>query len=619
MSTLRRRKQLTTHLIRAVRGKRSPLAVDAQDSASASTTMVQPNKLPCFPLQRHHFGKMATTTTRVVGARNSGDVKSNATNIDGGRSNGDLPTVATPSDFHSYLCNSIRRARERIILASLYVGVGSNITRTLDRMDEVELTTGCKEDDLLQALQDASSKNNLKKVQILLDANRALRRVSVTSNQRQSHGSSSSHNTIQTNSAEAVFSSIGPYSESSASSNCDCRNGLFLFPVNDKRLCTVLPSPLDEVAGVFHIKAYIVDDELIVSGANLSEEYFTNRHDRYMLFTNGGGGLVDFYADLCDILCEYAIRYDGQSEERANNIDLSSLFSLQDEKTRKEKLELSLMHLFDGHRQSHALKDSSEEANAVAYAIPTFQMPTSFMGRSLRFRSDVEATRHLLHFAAKSAQSASVRLSSAYLNITPNLLSALSLYGKESGGAPYILTAGATSHGFAPKVNSQSSKNVGIVDKIKSTIPQAFLTLVKEAAQSMVSNGGKILLYDRTGWTFHAKGIWITENDDHDESSDGPGPEIINNPSSLVSTIIGSGNYGARSEDLDVESNCILIFNDSDDDNANEERDCTIKEHVAAEWNNMCTFSNEMTQDVESADADNKAIRFVLHLMKRFL
>ncbi len=62
-------------------------------------------------------------------------------------------------------------------------------------------------------------------------------------------------------------------------------------------------------AGVFHMKAYIVDDEMVLSGANLSEEYFDDRLDRYMLFANGGWGVVVFYAELCDALCGYAIRF----------------------------------------------------------------------------------------------------------------------------------------------------------------------------------------------------------------------------------------------------------------------------------------------------------------------
>ena len=40
----------------------------------------------------------------------------------------------------------------------------------------------------------------------------------------------------------------------------------------------------------------MIDDELILSGANLSQEYFTDRQDRYLHIKGGGGGLVDFYS-----------------------------------------------------------------------------------------------------------------------------------------------------------------------------------------------------------------------------------------------------------------------------------------------------------------------------------
>ena len=155
-----------------------------------------------------------------------------------------------------------------------------------------------------------------------------------------------------TNSAEAVLSRLNPLFARRGISDVDRGgSGVFLFPVNDGRLRGILPSPLNEVAGVFHMKAYIVDDEMVLSGANLSEEYFNNRLDRYMLFTNGGGGLVDFYADLCDVLCEYAIRYDRRPNGGMRN--LSTLMSSQDEKARKRELELSLARIFDGRDQSH--------------------------------------------------------------------------------------------------------------------------------------------------------------------------------------------------------------------------------------------------------------------------
>jgi CDP-diacylglycerol--glycerol-3-phosphate 3-phosphatidyltransferase len=295
--------------------------------------------LPCFPLERHHLGSLAGWSSShralVGGGIGSGTEEAEAT--DGGHrrrscSYSSDAAVATPSDFHSYLCDRIRRACDRVILASLYVGVGSGTYDNEDDGGGGDGTTGCREDELLRALRDAAARSAAggggggrgggsgpRKVQVLLDANRALRGVSVTRNGEgggQSHGRGGASSAVGvggggvvvTNSAEAVHSRLRPL----LADDDRGRSGVFLFPVNDERLRRILPSPLDEVAGVFHMKAYIVDDEMVLSGANLSEEYFDDRLDRYMLFANGGGGVVDFYAELCDALCGYAIRYDGR-------------------------------------------------------------------------------------------------------------------------------------------------------------------------------------------------------------------------------------------------------------------------------------------------------------------
>ncbi len=145
----------------------------------------------------------------------------------------------------------------------------------------------------------------------------------------------------------------------------------------------------------------------------------------------------------------------------------------------------------------------------VAWAIPTIQIPAAFAGNPACVPSDVEVTRNLLSSALGSDKSsASVRLSSAYLNLIRKMTSILSMYGRTgnngdigsslSSSSPYILTAGAASHGFAPKVGSSSSlrggKKRGVLERIKLTIPDAFLLLAKETARSIASSGGKILL-----------------------------------------------------------------------------------------------------------------------------
>lgn len=554
------RKQLTQRLVRAACGGGSP----------------QSQPLRCFALHEHHFG-------RIGGSNN---------------------LSATPSDFHSHLCQKIRHAQERVILASLYIGVGSRAPQNGSHMGQTSLDYyHCKEDEFLQSLYFAASNEKIKQMQVILDANRAMRKVSLTNkrNAGQSHDSYQEGSSLFSNSADTVLSTLKPFIEriEGDDHSKNINKGLFLFPVNDQRLCSILPSPLDEVAGVFHVKAYVVDDELILSGANLSEEYFSNRLDRYMLFTNGGGGLVDFYADLCDTLCSYAVKYDGQS---------SLLSAGNNANTRKQQLESSLTRLFVDKAQT-ILSESSNHGTSdpIAYAIPTFQIPNSFLGR-LQFQSDIDASRSLLLAAIESEQNMSVRLSSAYLNLTPRLTSLLTMFGNKRGGAPYVLTAGSMSHGFAPKKKTQSPQNnVGIVDRIKASIPDAFLTLVKEASQSILACGGKVLLYQRPGWTFHAKGVWITAND-----TDTSRRELIDDPASVVSTIIGSGNYGARSEDLDVESNCIVIFNESSTSSE------PMKQSVASEWNNMCKHST-VPIDLDFREDVSKLTTVVVQFMKKFL
>lgn len=159
-------------------------------------------------------------------------------------------------------------------------------------------------------------------------------------------------------------------------------------------------------------------------------------------------------------------------------------------------------------------------------------------------------------------------------------------------------------------------RKASIVEYVKGTIPKAFLTLVKETAQSIMSAGGKVFLYEREGWTFHAKGIWITAIDGRN-NLDSHHPELIKEPSSLLAAIIGSSNYEARSEDLDVESNCIIIFKDypSNDDNGCH----NAKKAIAAEWNDMCQPSKEWKEENSANDDSTSIMRLVLELLRRYL
>ena len=55
-----------------------------------------------------------------------------------------------------------------------------------------------------------------------------------------------------------------------------------------------LPASLREIYGVHHMKFMIFDDSVIITGANLSETYLSNRHDRYYVLND--------CKDICDYL-----------------------------------------------------------------------------------------------------------------------------------------------------------------------------------------------------------------------------------------------------------------------------------------------------------------------------
>ena len=67
----------------------------------------------------------------------------------------------------------------------------------------------------------------------------------------------------------------------------------FLTPEYTGMWKKILPKRLNETLGVQHIKIYLFDEKLIISGANLSKDYFTNRQDRYIEIVDKS--LSDFY------------------------------------------------------------------------------------------------------------------------------------------------------------------------------------------------------------------------------------------------------------------------------------------------------------------------------------
>ena len=67
-------------------------------------------------------------------------------------------------------------------------------------------------------------------------------------------------------------------------------------------------SPLREIFGVHHMKAHVFDNDVLLTGANLSEDYFTDRQDRCIVIQDCEP-LADWFHELISIMtdCSYQV------------------------------------------------------------------------------------------------------------------------------------------------------------------------------------------------------------------------------------------------------------------------------------------------------------------------
>ena len=265
--------------------------------------------LPCFPIHHEHIRVIQTKPQTVVD-----ESSSSSTTITSSSSSSSSSSCA-PSNFHQYLCTALKNAKHRVKFATLYIGAGNGCMSLVSSSNNIidenthndnhttssllllhrRSTTSPKEEELLSCLQQLAMKNNNNhqsivkeeeeeenniEIKIILDASRGLRPIKIVyeeedddnktqegtisnsdNNQRQS-----SIRTTTTTSAHEVYCALFPQGhdvrketiiKDSDHNNNDKKNrGISLFNAfgNNNRFISSLPSPLNEVFGVFHLK-----------------------------------------------------------------------------------------------------------------------------------------------------------------------------------------------------------------------------------------------------------------------------------------------------------------------------------------------------------------------------
>lgn len=301
---------------------------------------------------------------------------------------------------------------------------------------------------------------------------------------------------------------------------------LFLYHTPKLRgiLKRLLPDRVNEIIGVMHIKVYIADNDLLITGANLSNDYFVNRQDRYILLKDCKN-LCDFYCLLFDSVRDFSFKVDKNGEINFFN-DNKSLHPYQGIYTEfcnefANKIDV----IYEKYRSDLSCVDLNvekfealENDNGKAYVVPLVQNGLA------NVRIDETFTKC---FITNAAPGSLLNLATGYFNLTDDLIERI----LKSKAQHEILTTSALANGF------YGSKGFSkYIPDIYTCIEQNFY---EKVLKQKMTDRVKLYEYFKESWTFHAKGLWYTSDKGRNSM-----PTL---------TVIGSSNFGYRSVDRDLE------------------------------------------------------------------
>lgn len=406
-----------------------------------------------------------------------------------------IHVLSGPDSFYKTLIEKTSQAKQRITLASLYLGTGDH------------------EHELVKTIESTLKRNpdsNLK-IRVLLDATRGSRGA-------------------QQNSRTMLLPLLQSHSQ-------QCSVHFYHTPALRGILKKILPERWNEVVGLQHMKVYIFDDSLLISGANLSHDYFTNRQDRYLVVEDSKE-LVDFFDKLVETVCQFSFQLNEN-----NHLNLNSDFphhpcdSNQHEFTQEAKRRIE--NLFE--KQPKASSSVLQWPNPYSY--DTWIFPFVQMGQ-LNIYMDNILTREILEKVPKNAE---LCLATGYFNLTQEYMESLL---EHSSPNIHILMAHPLANGFFGAKGFAG----GIPSGYTLLAYQFYRRVIDKALETHI----RLWEYRRQNWTFHAKGLWISFG------REDPRPSF---------TLVGSPNFGYRSVYRDLEAQlAVVTINSSLRDQLHQER-----------------------------------------------
>ncbi|OJI84418.1 hypothetical protein ASPTUDRAFT_122650 [Aspergillus tubingensis CBS 134.48] len=417
-----------------------------------------------------------------------------------------ITILDSPANFYNTLKDRIKKARKRIYLSTLYIGK--------------------TEHDLIDTLDQALGANPELKVSILTDALRGTRETPNPS----------------------CASLLATLVEKYGTDRVEIR--MFHTPNLTGLKKKWVPRRINEGWGLQHMKLYGFDEEIILSGANLSSEYFTSRIDRYHVFHSKA--LTDYYAGIHNAVCSLSFQVLPDSQNAAgyllnwpvSNGAPSPLDQPEDFIAYSSTV---LNPLIQPSKNQSTLPPKSPDQT---YIYPVAQFTSLFKPNDTS--TEFPAVTTILRLLSTSPAFSGARwlFTAGYFNIHPVLSSLLiastSTSHTDSTTRGTVLTASPWANGFygSPGIS-------GMLPAAYTHLSARFLDRVADAQRTnsiQLKEWRRGTVGQPGGWTYHAKGLWITlPKEEH--------PSL---------TFVGSSNYTKRSYSLDLEVGALVVTGDAE-------------------------------------------------------
>lgn len=313
----------------------------------------------------------------------------------------------------------------------------------------------------------------------------------------------------------------------------------------------IIPNRINEGWGLQHMKLYGIDDEVIMSGANLSSDYFTNRQDRYHLLKDAR--LADYFAKIHAGVC--ALSFDIQPSDTQAGYSMSWPTSnpapspLASPSAFKKAAATHLAPLLTPSNSPHPIAEPAKSSTTI--------YPVLSLVPLLPSSTELPALTHILNSLSRAPLHPSTwTFTAGYFNMTPSFRRLL-LSTRPASGT--VLTAHPFANGFF------GSKGVsGMLPDAYTHLSKMFLSKVRHAgldSSVVLKEWQRGKVGEDGGWTYHAKGLWVAfPGPSAQAGGDGVGEAGEQDPSL---TVVGSSNYTKRSYELDLEANVVIATSDA--------------------------------------------------------